>query len=46
MTGKRGTSSPVYPRCIGDGSKPPKGAAVKSCGIERLGESSPRGWQV
>jgi len=24
-------------RLIGGGVKPPKGAAVKSCGIERLG---------
>jgi len=28
-------------RCTGNGFKPPKGAAVKSCGIERLGESRP-----
>jgi len=33
-------------RCTGNGIKPPKGATVKSCGIERLGESSPRDWQV
>jgi hypothetical protein len=30
---------------MGDGSKPPKGAVVKSNGAERLGESNPRGWQ-
>ncbi len=33
-------------RCTGDGFKPPKGALVKSQGIERLGESDPRGQQV
>jgi len=33
-------------RLAGGGSKPPRGAAVKSRGTERLGESSPRGWQV
>ncbi|AFU68378.1 hypothetical protein P700755_001483 [Psychroflexus torquis ATCC 700755] len=27
------------------GLKPPKGALINSLGIERLGESSPRGWQ-
>ena len=30
---------------MGDGSKPPKGAVVKSNGAERLGESNLRGWQ-
>lgn len=30
-------------RCAGDGFKPPKGAVIKSYGIERLGESNPRG---
>jgi len=30
-------------RCIGDGSKPPKGALINSFCAERLGESNPRG---
>jgi len=30
----------------GEGSKPPKGAVVKSHGIERLGKAHPRGVQV
>jgi hypothetical protein len=35
---------PTYQcRLIGEGFKPPKGAVVKSDGIERLGESNPRG---
>jgi hypothetical protein len=30
-------------RHTGDGFKPPKGAVIKSYGIERLGESNPGG---
>lgn len=33
-------------RCTGNGFKPPKGALVKSHGIDRLGKGSPRGYQV
>jgi len=33
-------------RCTGKGFKPSKGAVFKRYGIERLGEGSPRGYQV
>jgi hypothetical protein len=43
---KASCKAELWCRLAGGGSKPPNGAAINSCGTERLGNDIPRVYQV